>query len=498
MILMLAVLGLSAQVVRLPDVDVLGIETTRSFIYKSNILPLIQSLPLDSLFLSLPHTEQPQAFLPKTRKPDQRDVFLDLGLSSKSVAYMNIALMFDSLDTSGMQFRMQQFDPGKQWSYQRYDLFINPALNNSLHAWMDYKLAQFEHVRDEVAGPVQFHKGLMSAAISARYPKLKFETVEVRDIRNLLSLLWMQTERDTIAQDRLYANLDTSFDLKYWRYDFTGRIALVYWQPALQAEMDLNPVINLGQAEESAIGFMTDRFRFVPYLAFRYEYSPSLNSRIILVNQPRLKPPDLEPFFECYYWFDFADDLRQTKTPLNLRLAFSCVDLPLTWHSWDYFSIENHLSYSIDAPYIGADQPLDPVPTFTYGNIAVNTTQLNLAGEIRETRIQQSLGGQFSYLCCQEFSRVPYQPLYFAQTRISRMFGETNCTLTIDQKYNRIDHKGRALPEFIDLSLGFERDLMPGLTISTAIKNILGSHPHSYLNLPQNRASAELRLRYIF
>ncbi|MBM4403278.1 MAG: hypothetical protein FJ042_02655 [Candidatus Cloacimonetes bacterium] len=596
LLLVLITMALNAQVHKLPDVDVTGIENTRSFIYKSNILPDIEPMPLDSLPITLPRVSPFQVQPPTRPQTDRRNFFIDLGLSSANRTDLSVAVLLDSTSTSGLRFTMKHDDPQQIWSYQQYQLFIDlfsrsarknasrlnaPSLSASsgeqsivalrvgalqesdptmglgnrslqesdptmglgnrslqesdptmglgnrslqesdplsgitnsgaanvdpehttlgdydLFLGLDYSLSEYaDTLVNAVIDPYQ--NNLLSLTLYARKDDGRFLNLSLSDIRAQAGLGWHFQKRGNQSTDRLYADLDASFNLDLLRTQNRTRLSLIYWQPAMMTGIDLNPYIPIGPTEGSHLGFMADKLRFVPFLAFRYEYAPSLNSRIIIDNKPEIVQQNMGDYFENYRWFDLADDFRHTKIPLSLRIGYYRKTLNLAGQTCDRFSVTNTLSYCIDAPVIASIQPHDPIPTISSAMIATNLTRVDLSGSYRGFQIRQGLAMQVSYLYQQNLKRAPYQPMFILDTALSRLIKDTRCTLTINQQYSRIDHESRPLPEYVNLSFGLDRDLLSGLTASASVANIMGSHFYAYRHLPRTGTQAELRIKYLF
>lgn len=435
--------NINATPVELPDLIIEGSSAIRSFVYKTELRPLLPDSTLYTLptfYPSLQNVAKYKAFSKPIQKPnssylilgfsDNNSYLLDYNVYGNSGASPASTLLKHRLQFSQARSKQYYLDSDLYYQYSLY-----PGKKHAIS--QTYQKAEFmQHTQHELN--LFYHQNRIGETSVISY-----------DANTHLGFQYHIQISPLGNSDRLTPELKHHSLLQTDNLELRDQLMFLALNPGLYLDLQIRKWQETPLMRSIRPAILIDMYRITPTLVLDHEIAPSFSSSLHISNRPRMENllPDLS---EHYRWYELPKEKKITKIPLDLHFTY-------TEFSGEYFfdqiRLSNQSQISYDSPLVTGNTVL-PIPTFVYRNQIINKSSIFAS---RQLKPWLSGEGELCYQWDRDISEskgLPYSPDVIISSSFKARFGAWNPRITLFQMYNTTDHKQDQMHDVLDLQLG--------------------------------------------
>jgi len=234
-----------------------------------------------------------------------------------------------------------------------------------------------------------------------------------------------------------------------------------------------------------------------------YEKLFSTRLKLQAGNYPSLTPLSRTALMDAYPWAGQPRLGRAQMSPIDIRLRLEQA-LP-AWFGLqpnhrertpqNSLSVALRSTFSYSHPIL-RQANIGPIPKLMLEPLWENNLSALAKVRLPWGWLEQELTVGLQHLPHQGDIRAPYSPLLGSSTAYRYADGKLEAGILLEQYYNREDHLGRNLREFIDFSLDAAYQICTRVLINLEVQNLLGGRYILFRGLPDRGREIRLGASY--
>ncbi|PKN78380.1 MAG: hypothetical protein CVU48_08480 [Candidatus Cloacimonetes bacterium HGW-Cloacimonetes-1] len=480
---------LLAEPVLLPDLEITGNSSIRSFLYKKHVLPDSTFIINDSLSTFIPNVGWITEAEPKVQELVRNGV-VSASVNSSNQIYLDASLYNTGSLTELIKYNMQFEYPELDQVFFDNHLYIELP-NNSV---ITDRFSTTYHVSKLDAHRLQYY----ALDFYLRTSEFPFKSFSYANLQTTLGLSYF-SQNNIIDQKNSFApRFKHKGRITNDAFEIDNTLLFTDMNPGLYADIYAFELFKYPILDITHWGMMMDSQRILPTIRFNYEYIPDYNKSLQISNTPTLVINDKEDLARKYRWYAFVSNPRYIKKPLNLEIEYSVLTAKPLLGLWDRFVVfaYSSMAYDIALPLTSYN---NTVPLIGFNDQFSNSVGLN-AGYIQlgGMKISQEIRTNLSYVTNRDMIRAPYTPLFQFDTELTGKYHSISYKANLTQEYDILDHNQKHINEVVDISFAAQYNIAKSTTIQASLRNLLNTKNYVFKGLPAEGIRLEFGINHIF
>lgn len=467
-----AISALLASPVVLPDLEIGGTASIKSFVYKKEMSPSFS----DSLAQSMPQFYP--RLMPKSPTFDKNTIsrgHFALEANTASTVRSELSIRPESGIFEYMKHRLSYQNDYSYRSHFKTNLSYTFSPNHAQNLIAEADLSHFEYREIDTSN---LHTRLFYSAHDK-----SFRTVTIGNQNLVFGVDYLKQSGIIDSQNKVSPHFSYSNTLFGSSFNLANKIILSQNHPALMTELDIPTLNAFTPPNSAALVLIADGKRVLPSLRFEYALIRELNQSLIFKNRPALAATSAEDVFQNLQWLLHPKEIQVSKTPLNFGIEYALRPVWERIECSNLFRFSNTTTVTYDTPILTDSGTA--LPTYRFVDSVSNISSTSMETIIdKNTRLVNSVAWDFTRILDEDLTRIPYKPNLRTSTELILSLSPIEYALILDQYYNTIDHWGKHLKDVIDLSIRTEYQLRPQQAIQLEINNLFNYRTYDFAGMP--------------